>query len=62
MPEDLKCTITIINQAVTMEWDLSLPNGPHEVSKAETPGRRGGVRHEPGAYRERKTRLRARFF
>ena len=33
MPEGLKYTFAITGQAVTIEWDPSLPNGPHEVSK-----------------------------
>jgi hypothetical protein len=33
MPEGLKYVVGITGQAVTIEWDPSLPNGPHEVSK-----------------------------
>ena len=54
MPEGLKCTITITDQAVTIEWDPFLPDGPHEVTKDRAPGRRHRVRHEPGAYRQRQ--------
>ena len=36
-PEGLKCTITITDQAVTIEWDPFLPDGPHEVTKDRAP-------------------------
>lgn len=32
---DLKCTITITNGKVTIAWEPSLPDGPHEVTKTE---------------------------
>ena len=55
-PEGLKCAITITDQAVTIEWDPFLPDGPHEVTKDRAPGRRHRVRHEPG--KDKRTTLR----